>query len=180
MCVPSASGVSQIAVCPPSPIADDPSALPSPTSSPSSSQSLFLPVHSMPALYASCCTVLLYFPRDCTVRLKMFYLFFCVCFLCIICVKSIVNLLQYSTIEPMVLVGYLGKLCWTYEQIGLTNSLSERNSFVCRGLTVLGGTRDTGGAVQVVWTPGHWPMFLTSARPSSHRSCPKSGSTEGP
>ena len=26
--------------------------------------------------------------------------------------------------------------CWTYEQIGLTNALSERNSFVCRRLTV--------------------------------------------
>ena len=36
--VPSTSGVSEIAACPPSPIADDPSALPSPTSSPSSSQ----------------------------------------------------------------------------------------------------------------------------------------------
>ena len=36
--VPSMSGVSEIAACPPSPIAYDPSALPSPTSSPSSSQ----------------------------------------------------------------------------------------------------------------------------------------------
>ena len=36
--VPSTSGVSDIAACPLSPIADDPSALPSPTSSPSSSQ----------------------------------------------------------------------------------------------------------------------------------------------
>ena len=36
--VPSMSGVSEIAACLPSPIADDPSALPSPTSSPSSSQ----------------------------------------------------------------------------------------------------------------------------------------------
>ena len=34
--VPSTSGVSEIAAHPPSPIADDPSALPSPTSSPSS------------------------------------------------------------------------------------------------------------------------------------------------
>ena len=37
-CVPSTSGVSEIAACPPSPIADDLSALPSPTYSPSSSQ----------------------------------------------------------------------------------------------------------------------------------------------
>ena len=36
--VPSTSGLSEIAACPPSPIADHPSALPSPTSSPSSSQ----------------------------------------------------------------------------------------------------------------------------------------------
>ena len=36
--VPSMSGMSEIAACPPSPIADDPSALPSPTSSPPSSQ----------------------------------------------------------------------------------------------------------------------------------------------
>ena len=36
--VPSTSGMSEIAACPPSPVADDPSALPSPTSSPSSSQ----------------------------------------------------------------------------------------------------------------------------------------------
>ena len=36
--VPSMSGVSEIAACPPSPIADHPSALPPPTSFPSSSQ----------------------------------------------------------------------------------------------------------------------------------------------
>ena len=36
--VPSTSGMSEIAACPPSPIADYPSALPSPTSSPSSIQ----------------------------------------------------------------------------------------------------------------------------------------------
>ena len=36
--VPSTSGMSEIAACPPSPIANDPSALPSPNSSPSSNQ----------------------------------------------------------------------------------------------------------------------------------------------
>ena len=35
------------------------------------------------------------------------------------------------------LVGYLCQLCWTYEQIELTNALSEQDSFICRGLTVL-------------------------------------------
>ena len=37
-CVPSMSGVNEIAACPPSPTAEEPSALPSPISSPSSSQ----------------------------------------------------------------------------------------------------------------------------------------------
>ena len=36
--VPSASGMTDIAACPPSPMADNPSALPSPTTSPSFSQ----------------------------------------------------------------------------------------------------------------------------------------------
>ena len=47
--VPSMSDVSETAAGPLSPIADDPSALPSPTSSPSSGRQLFLPVYSMPA-----------------------------------------------------------------------------------------------------------------------------------
>ena len=49
MCIPSGSGVSEIAAGPLSPVADNPSALPSPTFSPSSSQQHFLPVHSTPA-----------------------------------------------------------------------------------------------------------------------------------
>ncbi|KAJ8790809.1 hypothetical protein J1605_021237 [Eschrichtius robustus] len=57
--VPSTSGMSDIAACPPSPIADNPSALPSPTSS---NQQLFLPVSSMPApvCQLSYCTIVLY------------------------------------------------------------------------------------------------------------------------
>ena len=35
------------------------------------------------------------------------------------------------------LVGYLGWLCWTYRQTGLMNTISEQNSFFCRGLTAL-------------------------------------------
>ena len=58
--VPSMSGMSEIAACPRSPIADHPKALPSPASSPSSSQYLFLPVPSMPLLCASCCTTELF------------------------------------------------------------------------------------------------------------------------
>ena len=40
--------------------------------------------------------------RYCTIGLKIFSLFLCI-FLYIICVKSIINLLQYSTIQPIVL-----------------------------------------------------------------------------
>ena len=40
-------------------------------------------------------------------------------FLHIISVKSVINLLQSSMIQPIVLVGYLGYLCWIYEQICL-------------------------------------------------------------
>lgn len=60
-------------------------------------------------LYASCCTVLLYFSRCCTVRLNVFSLLimFMFVFLCISCVKSTINLLQYSTMLLIVLVGYL-------------------------------------------------------------------------
>ena len=50
---------------------------------------------------------------------------FCVCFLCAICVKSTIRQLQYSTLQPIVLVGYLGQLYWIQVQIGLMNVLSE-------------------------------------------------------
>ena len=70
--LPSASGMSEIEAYPPSPIANDlqlyhlPPPLPPPVSN---SSCLF--TRCQP-LYASCCTVLLYFSRCCTVRLKMF------------------------------------------------------------------------------------------------------------
>ena len=96
--VPSALGPSETAACPSSPTAGNPSAPPSPTSSPSSSQWLFSPVDSMPApmcLPLFCTTVLL---KVVYVRLKYFLCFVFAYFLCIICVKSIIKLLQYSTI----------------------------------------------------------------------------------
>ena len=67
-------GVSETAACPPSPIADDPSALPTSSPSPASNSCLF---SQCQPLNASCKIVLLYFSRYCTVRLEMSI--FCVC-----------------------------------------------------------------------------------------------------
>ena len=64
---------------------------------PSVSNSSWLFIQSQ-LLYASYCTVLLYFPRYCTIRSKNVFPTFCVFFLCITCVKWIINLLQYSTV----------------------------------------------------------------------------------
>ena len=79
-CIPSTLGMSEIAACPPSPIAEDlqlyhlPALHPPPVRN---SSCLF--TWCQP-LYASCCTVPLYFSRYCTVRFKVFA--FCVaCFL---------------------------------------------------------------------------------------------------
>ena len=86
--VPSTSGVSELAACPLSPIAGDPSALPSPTSSPRSSQQLFLPVHSMPApvcqlLY---CTTVLFKVLYCEIK-SVFLYFLCLLFIYYLCEK---------------------------------------------------------------------------------------------
>ena len=42
-----------------------------------------------------------------TVKIKSVLFIFCACFLCNICVKCIIKLLQYSTIQPIVLDGGL-------------------------------------------------------------------------
>ena len=76
--VPSVSSVSDIAACPPL-FADDPSALPSPTLSLLQSVTLLAcPLDASPSVpgAARCCTVLLYFLRYCTVRLKCFIFVF--------------------------------------------------------------------------------------------------------
>ena len=74
--------MNEIEACLPSPIADDLSSLPSPTSSLSSGQWLFLPAHSMPAPVCQ----LLYRTFQGTVRLKMFSLF-CLFFMYYLCEK---------------------------------------------------------------------------------------------
>ena len=92
--VPSSSDVSEITACPPSPIADDTSVLPFPTSSPSSSQSVTLLACS---LNASPCmpAVVLY------CKIKNVFFNFCVFKIYYLC-KNFNNLLQHSTIEPIV------------------------------------------------------------------------------
>ena len=98
---PSTSSVSEIAACPPSPIAEDLSALPFPTSS----RWLFLPIHSIPALLRHCCTLLLWFSRY--YNIKSIFFIFRVCFWHIICMESVIYLLQHSSLEPIEF-GYLG------------------------------------------------------------------------
>ena len=82
--VPSTSGMSDTSTCPLSSIADDPSALPTPTSSISNSSCLFTWCHP---LCASCYTMLLYFSRL-YYKIKNVFFIFCVWFLCIIYVKN--------------------------------------------------------------------------------------------
>ena len=71
--------------------------LPPSLSPPISNSSCLFTRHQ--SLYASWCTVFLYFSRSCTVKLETFSLFFVfVFYVHTMCVKSIINLLQYSTI----------------------------------------------------------------------------------
>ena len=73
--------MSDITARPLSPIADGPSALPAPTSSPSSIVTLLAcPLDASPCVPAA----VLYFTRYCTVRLKLFY-FLCLIFVYYLC-----------------------------------------------------------------------------------------------
>ena len=120
-CVPSVSGVSGIAACPQSPIAAIlqlyhlPPPLPPPVSN---SSCLFTQCQP---LDASCCTVLLYFSRDCTVRLKMFH-FLCLFFMYYLCEKYYKPITaQYYIADCVSWVPRLTLLDlrtnWTYECI---------------------------------------------------------------
>ena len=91
--------------------------------------------------YTSSCTVLLYFSRYCTVRLKMFSFFFVLAFLMYILFvwKVIMNLLQYNTTQWIV-VSWVPRLTlWDLWTNQIRKRLSEQNSFVSRGLTTKGG-----------------------------------------
>ena len=60
-------------------------------------------------------------------KIKNISLTFYVCLLCIICAKSIINLLQYSIYRHCVSISWIPRLI----------SLDKWNSSVCRGITVL-------------------------------------------
>ena len=127
------SGMSEIAACPPSPIANNPSALPSPTFSPSSiSNSSYLFTRCQP-LCARCGTFLLYFSRSCTVRLKLFSLFLCL----------FLMYYFYEKYYTSITVKYYRAYCQLGIQansVGLTNMLSEWTLFIYRALTVYGNS----------------------------------------
>ena len=80
-------------------------------------------------LYASCCTVLLYFSRYCAIRLKMIFYFLCLFFMYYLCEKYNPITVQYCIADCV-----SGVLRLT---IGLTNMLLEWNLFVNRGLAVI-------------------------------------------
>ena len=126
ICVPSPLGTSETVPCLPFPIAIYPWALPSPASCPSTSRDSSCLFTWCQPLYASCCTVPLCFSRYYTLRLKMLY--FCVCFLCSICVKSIINLfhipVQYYIADCVSWVPRLTLL-------DLMNKLDLQRCFYC-------------------------------------------------
>ena len=76
------------------------------------------------SLHVSCCTALLYFSRYRAVRSEMFSLCFVLFFMYSLCAKCY-NLLQDGTTQLIVLVGYLGLLCWASDQTGFTKALLE-------------------------------------------------------
>ena len=151
------------AACPPFPNAYDPSALPSFTSSPSSSQQLFLPFSLMPA---PICQLLYYtFQSTVLLRLKMFALFcffFLMYYLCEKYYKP--NIVQYYIASCVSWVPRLTLL--HYEWIGLIIVLLKWNSFVQRELNyisllriscVASGLGILGWEVRRNW--GGYPMW---------------------
>ena len=80
--------------------------------------------------------VLYYFSRYCTVRLKMFY-FLCLFFMYYLCENDYKPVTaQYYIANCVSWVPRLTLLDLT-NKLDLTNALSERNSCICRGLTVI-------------------------------------------
>ena len=122
--IPSVSGMSEITAFPPSPIVDDPSGLPSPTSSLTSSNCCLF-TRCQP-LYVSCCSVPLYFSRYCTVRLKYFIYFLCLLFMYYLCAKYYkLSIVQYCIANCVLWVPRLAFLDlrthswnWTCSSVG--------------------------------------------------------------
>ena len=84
MCIPSASGVSEAAACPWSPIADDSSTPPFPTSFASSSYDSSCPCAGCQSLCASCCSVLF---RILYCKVKNVFFFVCLLLMYYLCEK---------------------------------------------------------------------------------------------
>ena len=130
--VPSTSGMSDTSTCPLSSIADDPSALPTPTSSISNSSCLFTWCHP---LCASCYTMLLYFSRL-YYKIKNVFFIFCVWFLCIIYVKNaqrsnqstLKKIIPEYSFEGLMLklkLQYFGHLVWRANSLEKTLMLGK-------------------------------------------------------
>ena len=87
-------------------------------------------------LYASCCTILLYFFKVLYCKIKNVYFFICLMYyFCEKYYRSIT--VQYYIADCIYWVSRLILLDlqrnWTYKETGLTNVLSEWNLFICRG-----------------------------------------------
>ena len=134
--VTSTSGVSDIAAYPPSPIADDPSALPSPTSLPPVGDAS-CPFTWCQPLYASCCATLLYFSSTFSLYLLYFLLLYykiknVLLFMYYLCEKYYKPIkVQYFIVNWVSWVPRLTVL--DLEQIGLTNALLEQKSCMYAG-----------------------------------------------
>ena len=126
--------MSEIAAYPPSPVLTIlqlyhlPLPLPPPVSN-----SSYLFTGCQP-LYASCSTVLMYFSRSCTMRLKMFCLFFVFVFMYYLCEKYYRPITVQFYIANC--VSWIPRLNLLDLQIRFMDVLLEQNSFICRRLTV--------------------------------------------
>ena len=148
------SGMSEIGACPSSPTTDDPQLyhLPPPSPPPVSNSSWLLTRCQL--LY---CTTVLFKILYCNIKNVLFVV---LTFLCIICVKSIINLLQYRTIELIVLVGYLHWVCWLVSCSVLSDSLWRYGLWPARLLCpwYFSG-KNTGVNLWDLWT--NWAYKLT-------------------
>ena len=81
------------------------------------------------------CTTVLFKVLYCTIRFKLFSLFFVFFLMYCLCEKYYKPItVQYYIADC---ISWVPRLCWAYGQTRLTNALQEWNAFVCMVLTVL-------------------------------------------